>query len=203
MRLPFLPHDGLCRRCGRNAIGHNGEFLCEDCHIYRPAFDRVASVFRFEREARELVNGFKFKEKLYLREDFVDFLEALARIHFKLEEIEAIVPMPSTIFHRWIRGFNQCEELAKPLAKRLGKPCVRLLKRIGDPKRQGGLSEVERRANVIDTFAVKNLARLPATVLLVDDIMTTGATLSEAARTLKNAGVKQVWGLTLARSVRY
>lgn len=201
MRLPLIPRDGLCRKCGRDAIGLTGEYLCEDCARQPPSFDRVASVFRFEQDARDLVNAFKFREKLYLRDDLVDFLEGLARIHFKLDELDAVVPMPSTLFHRWIRGYNQCEILAKALATRLGKPCQSLLRRVGSPRRQGGLSEEDRRKNVLGTFAANR--QPPTTVLLLDDIMTTGSTLSEAAKTLKSAGGERVWGLTLARSVRY
>lgn len=211
MRLPFVPVDGLCRKCGRDAPGLTGDFICEDCRLHRPAFDRAASVFRFEGDARELINGFKFREHLHLRNDLVDFLEALAHARFHLEEVACLVPMPSTIGHRWLRGYNQCEILAKALAVRLRKPCRPLIKRVGLPARQGGLDEAARRENVIGTFApnVRILrpdpyARLPhmRTVLLIDDIMTTGSTLSEAAKTLKAAGIGRVWTLTLARSVR-
>ena len=61
MRLPFVPTDGLCRKCGRDAPGLNGEFLCSYCaDELKPAFDRAGSALRFEGEARELVNAFKF-----------------------------------------------------------------------------------------------------------------------------------------------
>ena len=220
MRLEFMPRDGLCRRCGRDAAGLDGEFLCEDCRLYRPHFDRAACIFRFTGEARELVNAFKFRERLELRDDFVDFLEGMARAHFKVEEIDCVAPIPSTLGHRWTRGYNQCAELAKPLAKRLGKPYMTLLKRTGYPKRQGGLGEAERRENVIDTFECRpEIKRIilakkgtrhscrvreksESTILLVDDIMTTGSTLSEAAKTLKEAGVDRVWTIALARSLR-
>ena len=220
MRLPFMPRDGLCRKCGRDAAGLDGEFLCQDCRTHKPHFDRAASVFRFTGDARELVNAFKFRERLELRDDLVDFLEGLARAHFRVEEIDCVVPVPSTLGHRILRGYNQCAELAKPLAKRLGKPCLNLLKRVGCPKRQGGLGEAERRENVIDTFKCRpEIKRIilakkgtrhscrvkeksESTILLVDDIMSTGSMLSEAAKTLKEAGVGRVWTIALARSIR-
>ncbi len=204
MRLRFTPHTGLCRKCGRDAIGLDGEFLCEDCRVHRPHFDRVASVLRFEGEARELVNSFKFREGLHLAPDLVDWLEALARVHFKLDEIDAIVPIPATLGHRWLRGYNQCAVLASGLSKRLSKPARPLLRRIGHPRRQGLLREDERRKNVLGTFACRvRESSAFRTVLLVDDIMTTGSTLSEAAKTLKAGGVERVWGLTLTRSLRF
>lgn len=210
MRLPFVPRDGLCRQCGRDAAGLDGEFLCEDCRTHAPHFDRAACVFRFEGEARELVNAFKFRERLETRDDLVDFLEATVRARFRVEEIDCIVPIPSTVLHRWTRGYNQCALLAKPLAKRLGKPYQNLLKRVGRPKRQGGLGEKDRRENVVGTFKFKGDAtflsrenkKTPSTILLLDDIMTTGSTLSEAAKTLKAAGIGRVWTIALARSIR-
>ena len=208
-RLPFLPTDGCCRRCGRYAPGLDGEFLCEDCRATRPHFDRAASVLRFEGCAREMVNAFKFRNHLWLRADFVDWLEAVARTRFRVDQIDVVLPMPATLAHRLDRGYNQCAYLARPLAKRLGLPFdARALRRIGSPRRQGGLDEEDRRENVIGTFATRRSlsgrgrAKTGPTVLLVDDIMTTGSTLSECARTLKDAGAGRVWCLALAHSIR-
>ena len=203
-RLPFLPKDGCCRRCGRAAEGLDGEYLCEDCRTYRPSFDRAASALSFEGCARELVNAFKFRNSLWLRADLVDWMEAMMRVRFKVGEIDVVVPIPSTLLHRLDRGYNQCEYLGRELARRLEKPYDRrVLKRTGHPKRQGGLAEDERWTNVLGTFVVrKPEAVCGRTVLVVDDIMTTGATLSECAAELKRAGADRVWCITLARSMR-
>ena len=204
-RLPFVPTDGCCRRCGRAAEKLDGEFLCEDCRVHRPSFDRTASALSFEGEARELVNGFKFdRRKLWLRTDFADWLEAVARVRFNVDEVDVVVPMPSTWLHRLDRGYNQCDYLASVLAKRLDKPYVRqALRRVGMPKKQGVLSEEERRTNVLGTFSVRRPETVCGkTVLVVDDIMTTGSTLSACAAELKRAGAVRVWCVTLARSFR-
>ena len=203
-RLPFTPTDGCCRRCGRAAEKLDGEFLCEDCRTYRPSFDRAASALSFEGDAREAMNAFKFRNHLWLRDDLVDWMEAVARARFKVGEIDVIVAMPSTFWHRLDRGYNQCVYLARALAKRLGKPYAPfVLRRKGRPKRQGGLSEEERRTNVIGTFRVlRPRAIAGKTVMVVDDIMTTGSTLSECAAELKSAGASRVWCVTLARSHR-
>ena len=203
-RLPFTPTDGCCRRCGRAAEKLDGEFLCSDCRTYRPSFDRAASALSFEGDAREAMNAFKFKSHLWLRNDLVDWMEAVARARFKVGEIDVIVAMPSTLWHRFDRGYNQCAYLARALAKRLGKPYAPfVLRRRGRPKRQGGLSEEERRTNVIGTFGVlRPRAIAGKTVMVVDDIMTTGSTLSECAAELKSAGASRVWCVTLARSHR-
>ena len=204
MRLPFIPARGCCRVCGRDAPDLDYEFLCEDCRASRPRFDRAAASLRFEGEARRMMLTFKFNRHLWLRDDFVDFLEGTLRARFKVEEIDLITPMPSTPWHRFDRGYNQCEYLARKLAARAGRPFAkRVVKRVGSPQRQARLPEEERRENVKGTFkACRAEAVKGRTVLVVDDIMTTGSTLGECAGELKAAGAVRVWCLTLCRSVR-
>jgi len=210
MRLPFVPTTGCCRRCGRDAPELDREFICEDCRVNRPFFDRVASALRFEAEARQMLLDFKFQRHLWLRDDFVDWLEGAVRARFRVRQIGLVLPMPTSFRHRWDRGYNQCDYLAQALARRLEVPFSKhVIKRVGDPERQGGLNEEDRRENIKGTFAVTSWAerwrkRLPrgAAVLVVDDVMTTGSTLSECAKTLKEAEFKRIWGVSLLRSLR-
>jgi ComF family protein len=117
--------------------------------------------------------------------------------------VDLVVPMPTTVRHRLDRGCNPCELLASELARRIRRACRRVLVRQGDFERQGGLDEEARMENVKGTFAVRHPEFVRGrTVLVVDDIMTTGATLAETAKTLKEAGASRVWSVTLARSVR-
>lgn len=203
-RLAFVPATGCCRRCGRAAPGLDAEFLCEDCRMYRPHFDRAASALRMEGEAREMLNAFKFRNHYWLRDDLVDFLEAAVRARFDVAKIDCVLSVPSTLLHLWDRGYTPCRVLAKPLARRLGKPCPPFaLRRKNAPKRQGRLSEAERRTNVIGTFGVMRPAVVAGqTALVVDDVMTTGSTLSECAAELKRAGAARVWCVSLVRSLR-
>ena len=203
-RLPFAPTQGCCRQCGRAAEKLDGEYLCTDCKATKPSYDRAASALQFDGDAREAVNAFKFRSHLWLRDDLTDWLEAVVRARFNVGEIELLLPMPSTLRHRVDRGYNQCAYLAKALAKRLEKPYGSLvLWRKGHPQRQGGLDEEARRENVLGTFVVrKPSAVVGKTVLVVDDIMTTGSTLSECAAELKRAGAARVWCATVARSLR-
>lgn len=187
--------------------GSSHEFLCEDCREFDPQYDRVASVFRFEGDARRMILDFKFNDHFWMRSDFVDWLEAATRVRFKIEQVDIVFPMPTTFMHRFGRGYNQCAYLATGLAKRLGCGYSSLvLRRSGNPKRQVGLSEKERRQNVIGTFTVRKwLAErylVGKTVMVVDDIMTTGSTLSECSRILKLHGANKVWCVTMARSLR-
>ena len=200
--MPFAPVNGCCRRCGRDAAGLDGEFLCEDCRTHRPRFDRAASALRFEGDARDIVSAFKFKHHAWMRDDLVDWLEGVVRARFVVDGVDFVVPVPSSLLRRLDRGYSQCEYLASALAKRLGKRYdARALRRTGSPRRQVGLDEAARRTNVVGTFTCRR--RLSGeTVLVIDDVMTTGSTLSECAKVLKESGAGKVWCATLVRSLR-
>ena len=205
-RIPFVPRSGCCRVCGRATEGLDGEYLCEDCRrpSTKPAFDRAASAVVFDELPRRMILDYKFNRSFNLVPDFTDWLEATAGVRFPVPEVDLVIPMPIRISHRWNRGYNQSDYLAQGLAKRIDRRCdPRQLRRVGCPRRQGGLGEEERRENVRGTFAAPHPEMVRGrTVLLVDDVMTTGATFSEAAATLKSAGASRVWCLSLARSVR-
>lgn len=156
-----------------------------------------------EGVAREMLNAFKFRNHHWLRDDLVDFLEASVRARFDVAGIDCVLSVPSTILRLWDRGYTPCRVLAKPLARRLGKPCPPfVLRRKNAPRRQGRLSEEERRVNVIGTFGVMRPAVVAGrTTLLVDDVMTTGSTLSACAAELKDAGAARVWCVSLVHSL--
>ena len=205
-RIPFVPLDGCCRVCGRAVEGLEGEYLCEDCSrpSTRPVFDGAASAVRFEGGARKAVHDYKFNRHLWLREDFTDWMEAACRARFDVAAVDAVLPMPLTRWHRLDRGYNQSAYLAKALARRLDRRYLGdVLKRQGHPTRQAGLDEAARRENVAGTFRVARREVVAGrTLLLVDDVMATGATLSEASKALKECGSWRIWCVTLARSIR-
>lgn len=205
MQINFVEqHEGCCRVCGRPVEELKYDYLCSDCRVYKPHYDRAATALNFTSEARRLVLNFKYNGYLWLLEDFCDWLEGAACARYTLEDVDLLLSMPITLWHRMDRGYNPSALLAKRLAKRLKKPhYTSVLARKGHPKRQAGLNEEARRENVKDTFKVRNAALIQdKIVLLIDDVMTTGATLSEAAKTLKEAGACVVLTLTLARSFK-
>ncbi len=134
-----------------------------------------------------------------------NFGPMLARALPREASFDVIVPMPLHWFKRWQRGFNQAELLAKEIAMRWGTPILNAARRTKYRTAQAGLTNAKRRANVSGVFAVpKRLHhRLDGKhVLLIDDVMTTGATASACARALKRAGAARVTLLTLARTDR-
>lgn len=202
MRLSVISPVGACRICGQPAPGSQQEFLCDDCRKHRPHFDRAAVAFNFEGSVRTLIHKYKFRHALQLKDDFADWMEAVARLRFDLAAVDAVLPMPLKWSRRLNRGYNQCEYLAQEMARRIDRRYdAGALRRCGSPSQQAALTEDERRENVKGTFAVRAPERVKGrTLLLIDDIMTTGATLSEAAKTLKEAGAERVWCVTLART---
>lgn len=211
-RLLDLVWPRTCEICAR-PVDRGGRYVCSDClnriPFIRPGdgvyeIDDAVSAVRFETETRQMILDYKFNRHLWLRADFADWMEAAAAARFDLAAVDAVLPMPTTAFRRLNRGFNQCDYLAADLARRLDRRLLRrALVRCGSPERQGGLSEEERFRNAKGTFAVRDASAVRGrTLLLVDDIMTTGATLAAAGEALRAAGARRVWSVTLARSVR-
>lgn len=203
-RLPFIPTRGCCKRCGRDAVGLDAEFECEECKAFKPSYDRVASVMRMDGAAREMLNAYKFRYHYWLRDDLVEWMAAAVNARFRADEIDVVLAVPLTWKRLLNRGYNQCRVLAKPLAKILGKPCPPfVMKRVNAPRQQARLSEEERRKNVVGTFAVRRPEVVRGkVVLVVDDVMTTGSTLSECARVLKKAGASKVYCVSFVRSLK-
>lgn len=127
----------------------------------------------------------------------------MARALPRDERIDAIVPMPIH-WRRWItRGYNQSDLLAREVSARSGLPVERLLRRSRNTPVQAGLTSRERRLNVKNSFAVPDPAQVGGRcLLLIDDVLTTGATLNAASGALKQAGAARIAILTLARADR-
>ncbi len=116
------------------------------------------------------------------------------------QRFDIVVPMPLHWRRRWQRGFNQSELLARATARRSGIRMVNAVRRVRATQSQAGLSNAQRRDNVSGAFRVKDSGRVRGLrVLLIDDVMTTGATAAACAQALKRAGVKSVSLLALAR----
>ncbi len=188
-RSPFLtraPLDEL-GRCGLCRRGVRG-------------FDAAYSFGFYEDTLRELIHLFKYGRVQTLA---TPLGRLLARALPLDQGFEVIVPMPLHWRKRWQRGFNQSELLAKEVGRRMHLPVKKALRRVRYTSAQVGLTNAKRRLNVSGAFRAKlGPAVNGKRVLLVDDVMTTGATAASGARALKRAGARQVTLLTLARADR-
>jgi competence protein ComFC len=128
----------------------------------------------------------------------------LARALPREQSFDVVVPMPLHWRKRWQRGFNQSELLAREIGRRTHTPVQNVLRRVRSTVSQAGLTSAKRRENVSGAFQTSRRAKHRKaldghSVLLIDDVMTTGATAASCARALKRGGARQVTLLTLAR----
>ena len=173
---------------------------CALCRLGLQGFDAVYSYGSYEGTLRELVHLFKYGGVRPLAGTFGRFLiQALPRE----TTFDLIVPMPLHWFKRWQRGFNQADLLARVIGKKWNVPVRSVIRRRRATSPQAGLTNAKRRANVRGAFQITRGRSLQGMrVLLVDDVVTTGATASACARVLKRAGVEHVALLVLARTDR-
>jgi competence protein ComFC len=178
---------------------------CGLCRLGLQGFDAVYSYGSYEGTLRELVHLFKYGGVRPLAGTFGKFLaQALPRE----TSFDVIVPMPLHWFKQWQRGFNQSDDLAREIGKKWHVPVRNVIRRRRATVPQAGLTNAKRRANVRGAFqmSIGRIARgkplQGMRVLLVDDVVTTGATASACARVLKRAGAAHVALLALARTDR-
>jgi len=160
----------------------------------------VYSYGSYEGALRKLIHLLKYQGIRPLARTFGGFLvQALPRE----QGFDLIVPMPLHWRRRWERGFNQAELLACEVSKKWNVPIRNIARRTRATAPQAGLTNAKRRANVSGAFSVKRGTRLDGMrVLLVDDVLTTGASASACARALKSMGACHVTLLALARTDR-
>jgi len=198
----------LCRSCGvplSAATGVSGiaaiDLSCGRCLAEPPLFARARAVFVFDAVVRELVHDLKYRDRLEGRASFGAWL-ANAGAEF-LPAADLIVPVPLHYFRLVARKYNQAAILASAVARQAGRRlAVDALQRVRATKSQTGLSVEARARNVRGAFAVRPrwvAAVKGAKIVLVDDVLTTGATANACARALVKAGAGEVSVLTLAR----
>ena len=179
--------------------------LCFECQREDRSFDLARSYGLYSGPLRTLILQLKFRR----RERLGKRLGELLRPPWESLEVQdaLLVPVPLHPSRQRERGFNQAELLAQGLARllrRTGREArveTRCLRRTRPTPPQTGLSLTARRENVRGVFAVVRPERVrDYAVVLIDDVMTTGSTLSACAKALKQAGAERVWGLTLARA---
>ena len=183
-----------CRTPFQNSFPLDAEGRCALCRSGLRGFDAAYSFGAYEGVLRELIHLYKYGKVRTLARPLSGWLaQALPRD----EAFDAVVPVPLYWRRRLQRGFNQAELLAKGLSRRTGIPVVRALGRVRPTPTQAGLSNSARRQNVARAFHSRSVQG--KRILLIDDVMTTGATATSCALALKQAGARRVALLTVAR----
>lgn len=143
------------------------------------------------------IKALKFNRKLFFAPALAELLATAAPL--LPVDIDAIVPVPLHWRRKMLRGFNQADELAIPLARMLGIPLIRRVRRHKATSFQSGLDAVQRSANVRNAFSANG--RLACShALIVDDVITTGATVGQLGRVLLANGVTKVSSLAVAKA---
>ncbi len=181
------PDAVVCSRCGRRLAG--AEPLLGKGP---PGFDRAWSSAPYEGVARDLVAALKFRRLLPVAELMADRIQWLAPAHMLSGAVVPVPPAPPRLRRR---GFDPAGELAAALAERLQAPLSPCLAR-RPGRRQVGRGRAER---VAHPPRVRTLGTVPRSVVLVDDVLTTGATLTSCAKALRGAGASRVVAVTFAR----
>lgn len=199
----FISFDAsmICLVCNRPSIDGLTHPGCQGKYIIDGAF----AALLYKGIVKKLIYNFKYRPHLSdLRDSLVDlFYEAIIQneIFQKIyEDKPTLVPVPLHKARLRSRGYNHARLLGEGLCEKLDLKMIEILERTKDTEFQFGLNPKDRKENLQDAFMLNTKYKILNTnVFIVDDILTTGSTLLEAAKTLKRKGIKKVWGLTLAR----
>lgn len=186
----------ICLRCG-DVLKHGEE--CSNCLAHPPSYQALRSWGMHQGPLRLAIHSLKYQRNIGLAEalsiHLIDLLD-----HLKWT-VDLIVPVPLAAQRRLERGYNQASLLAFPLALARRLPYSnRALHRVRETRSQVGLTSEERHSNVKDAFIAVGAIVKGKSVLVIDDVATTGATQEACARALLSAGASTVYGITLARA---
>lgn len=192
----------FCRTCGDPVDGEvTHEYECSWCMRSPPAFDLARSTVRYRGAVRRILQAFKYEKVTGLDRDLVPLLTGAIHVHYADVFLDGVVAVPLHPLRERERTYNQAGLLAKGLARVLGLSAAsHCLRRVRPTRTQTNLTARERRANVARAFEARNEDWIEGRrLLLVDDVMTTGATVDACAGVLKKAGAAGVYVLTVAR----
>ena len=193
-----------CLGCGRE-----GAYICKDCELFMLDLSEawpLTSMWEYNGIVKRAIKQAKYKGEYEILKELV------GAIHELPVKNAIITYVPMHIKDKKRRGFNQAEIIAKELGKKYNLPVVKLLEKIRQTLEQAKLTREERLKNLVGAIHespeskiiihARAIRELPlSNILLVDDVYTTGATMAECARILHKAGFKNIWPLTLAKTI--
>ena len=193
----------FCAKCSEPFDGAiTTVFECANCARRKLHFEAAVAAYRARGIVRQVMLNFKYGKQIHLRQLVARWLvAALDDERIRERRFDAIVPVPLHPARQRERGFNQAGLLAEWLSGHIGVPLRPALERVRYTTTQTAFDRAERMQNLHDAFRLrKNADVRRLRVLLIDDVLTTGSTLSECARVLKKAGAQSVYAATAARA---
>lgn len=205
-KLLNLIYPNVCEFCGKKI--NSNTYTCTNClsilKYYKERIvngdysDYILSLYEYNGLIKNMIWRFKFRNDKQLGKVFAELIAN------KLEELnidfDVIIPVPISFSRFLERGYNQCEEITKYISKLTQKESnSKVLLKTKNNKRQSELHINDRKNNVIGVYKVKSKNKIKGKmILLLDDVYTTGATLNECSRVLKNAGASKIIAVTIA-----
>lgn len=192
---------GRCLVCFTEMEGGSGK-VCKRCRVNPSFVASMAAAFEYEGPAASLVKHFKYGGQTYLAEGAAAYL-AMQFIALQWPFPDFIIPVPMALSRYWVRGYNQSALLAQELSKILQRPCIEFLKRKSGDYSQAGLNYAQRLSLSGESFSLRRGELLEdKTLLLIDDVLTTGSTLRKCGEVLAEACPRKIYGLTLCYSLQ-
>lgn len=201
---------GICENINKNS-------LCDECKIKiekeviakidnyindnSKSFTKHAYIFKYKGKIRSLLINYKFNNKPYLYKTFCDVILNNSNIVRFIRKYDIIIPVPIHKKRFNSRGYNQSELLAKEISKKLGINFKNnILIKAKNNNAQSSLNRIERFSNVKDVYKIKNINFVKEKkILVIDDIYTTGNTVNECSKILKDNGAKEIGILTISK----
>lgn len=192
-----LENTDICTECEKSLPYTKGDSIYQKF----PFIDKCASPLYYKDAVRKSIHRYKFGGCMAYRGRYSAIMSECAENNLDCGGIDMVSWIPLSRKRYRKRGYDQAKLLADGISKSLGLPCVKTLKKIRNNAAQSTTRDVtQRRANVTGVYCLADGADIAGKcILLVDDVVTTGSTLSEAARTLRKAGAKKIYCITLAR----
>lgn len=193
-KLPF--NDGpICDHCGRKVVSFTN--YCSTCREKLLSLDKGRSVFSYEKPISSMIKRLKYGNQRFLAEYFIEQLSFIYLKNCFNANLITFVPMTKKAMRR--RGYNQSYILAKGLSERLNVELFESVEKIKETKRQATLTKKERQKNLVGAFKITDKKSVKdKTIVIVDDVTTTGATSEVLAERLKSAGARNVYLITVA-----
>ena len=194
--LPWI--ERACPRCANPVVAElPANVCCVACQLQPLIFSAAVAPLRYAFPIDAAIKAMKFNRRLFYAPAFAHILnDALAALP---ADIDALLPVPLHWRRQAFRGFNQAVEICRPVSKRNGLALIRTVRRRRATPFQSGLAAAQRRHNLDAAFAVRG-ALSSRHIVIVDDVITTGATCSQLAKVLLDAGAEKISVLALARA---